>query len=92
MRSVDKYAECLNNSRTPVDGSENLTLAQMNLERLLFASRTMWGIDVREISPPPSQERIRRLCDSGFIMFRGQRIVPTTKGYLFADKLPVMIS
>lgn len=92
VRDVGAYLEFVHGGRTPVGGSEDLSYSQVNLEKILFGSRTMWGINVRDIVPPPSQERIAGLCDSGFVRIEGERIIPTLKGYLFADKLPLMIS
>ncbi len=92
VRDVDQYLKNIHGDRIPVDGSEELSSSQMNLERLLFGFRTMWGIDVRRITPPPQQERIRGLCDSGFVTCHDQSIIPTLKGYLFADKLPLLLS
>ncbi len=92
VRDVGTYLEFVHAGRTPVGGSEDLSYSQMNLEKILFGSRTMWGIHVRDIVPPPSRERITALCDSGFFRIEGERIIPTLKGYLFADKLPLMIS
>ena len=92
VRDVDQYLKNINRDRVPVDGSEELSSSQMNLERLLFGFRTMWGIDVRQIIPPPARETVRGLCDSGFVTCHDQSIIPTLKGYLFADKLPLMVS
>ena len=91
VRDAARYLESIHGGHVPVEGSEELSSSQMNLEKLLFGSRTIWGINVRDIVPPPSEERIRGLCDSGYITYESRRILPTLKGYLFADKLPLMI-
>ena len=91
-RDLKGYIAFLKDNRVPGGGRERLSSDQMSLERLLFGSRTMWGFDVRDIVPGPSQGKIDRLCDSGLIICRDWRIIPTLKGYLFADKLPLMVS
>jgi len=92
VRDIDRYLEHIRDDRVPVGGSEQLSSSQMNLEKFLFGFRTMWGIDVRQIIPPPSQDKIRELYGSGFVTYKDDRIIPTLKGYLFADKLPLMLS
>ncbi len=90
VRDVDLYLKF--HGRTPVKGSEELTSSQLNLEKFLFGFRTMWGVDVRQTVPAPPQDKIRDLYESGFVSYHDERILPTLKGYLFADKLPLMIS
>lgn len=92
VRDVTLYLKTIHSGHMPVEGSEELSSSQMNMEKILCGSRTLWGINVRDITSPLSEERITGLCDSGFITVEGQRIVPTLKGYLFADKLPLLIS
>jgi oxygen-independent coproporphyrinogen-3 oxidase len=92
VRDIDRYLKHIKDGRTPVDGFEELSSSQMNLEKFLFGFRTMWGIDVRQIVPVPSQDKIRELYGSGFVTYKDDRITPTLKGYLFADKLPLMLS
>lgn len=92
VRDVDRYLKDIHGDRIPVGGSEELLSGQMNLEKILFGFRTIWGIDMRQIITPPSKEQITGLCDSGFVTLDDEHIIPTVKGYLFADKLPLMIS
>jgi oxygen-independent coproporphyrinogen-3 oxidase len=92
IRDAAAYIEAVQEGRIPVEGSEDLLSSQMNLEKLLFGSRTMWGINVRDVVPPLTEERISGLCDSGFVTIEDEHILPTLKGYLFADKLPLLIS
>lgn len=92
VRDAARYVETVRRGRVPSEGSEELSSGQMNLEKFLFGFRTMWGADMRQITVRPSQEKIRELCDSGFATREDERIIPTLKGYLFADSLPVMIS
>lgn len=92
IRDVDAYLACMDCGTAPMEGSESLSSSQVNLEKLLFGFRTMWGIDVQEITPPPSPECVSGLCEAGFVTFDGRLIIPLLKGYLFADRLPLMIT
>ncbi|HNT43661.1 MAG TPA: hypothetical protein PKN85_04315, partial [Syntrophorhabdaceae bacterium] len=75
---------------------ENLTplfpKEQMRLERLLFGFRTMWGVELQELSGKDCANRLEDLREKGLVEVRGVRVVPTLRGYLFADRLPLMVS
>jgi oxygen-independent coproporphyrinogen III oxidase len=89
-RSVKKYCETLENSDNPVEDRETLTNEQIVLETMSLGLRTRWGIDKRLIGDSPElQKNIAMLKDSGFIRIEGDRIVPTKKGFLIADTLPL---
>lgn len=90
LSNVPDYLRFLQRGRPPVKDSEELSAPDFELERLLFGFRTMWGIKLSEISPE-SRDKVIKLHKDGFVDFVGDRIVPTLKGYLFADKLPLLI-
>ena len=92
VSNVKKYAECLNRGEKAIEGSEALSGEQIRLERLLFGLRTRWGIDISEISDIKSLNNLNHLRSSCLVELHEKRIIPTIKGYLFADRLPVMIS
>ncbi len=73
-----------------VEGFERLSPDQVKLERLLFGFRTMWGLEVSEVSGKEGQKAVDELLASHFAEIHGTRIMPTEKGYLFADRLPLM--
>lgn len=92
VRSLDGYLRNLDEGAVPVGGSEELSAGQMHLERMLFGFRTRWGVEASEISSEASGATLKDLCDSGLIELHDKRIFPTVKGYLFADRLPLMVS
>lgn len=91
-RNLDAYLGQLNSGSSAVEGSETLSEEQMRLERLLFGFRTMWGVELKELSGKGCANRLEDLQQKGFVEVRGERIVTTLTGYLFADRLPLMVS
>jgi len=89
---ANDYLKDVDEGRAPVGGSEELSAGQMHLERMLFGFRTRWGLEASEISMEASGTSLEYLCDSGLIELHNKRIFPTVKGYLFADRLPLMVS
>ena len=91
-RSLDAYLRQLGGGSSPVEDSETLSEEQMRLERLLFGFRTMWGVELQELSGKDCANRLEDLREKGLVEVRGVRVVPTLRGYLFADRLPLMVS
>ncbi|MHB8109250.1 MAG: radical SAM family heme chaperone HemW [Syntrophorhabdaceae bacterium] len=88
--SVNEDLNLISSGTLPTENSEMLSVADIDLERLLFGFRTMWGINLGEM-PPETINKVMRLHAKGFIEVLGNRAIPTRKGYLFADKLPLLI-
>jgi len=91
-RSLDAYLRRLSSGSSAMEGSEALSEEQMHLERLLFGFRTMWGVELKELSGQDWANRLEGLRQRGLVDVRGERVVPTLTGYLFADRLPLMVS
>ncbi|MCX5811596.1 MAG: radical SAM family heme chaperone HemW [Proteobacteria bacterium] len=92
-RSVEEYCQVVSQGRKPVDGSENLTDEQLRLERLYLGFRTQSGVCVDDICSSPSMtQTLSQLKRSGFVKIRSNMIIPTLKGYLIADHLPLMFT
>jgi oxygen-independent coproporphyrinogen-3 oxidase len=92
-RSVEKYCLALSQGRKPVDGSENLTDEQLKLERLYLGFRTQSGVCVDDIGNSLLiNQTLSRLKRSGVVKIRNNMIMPTLKGYLIADSLPLMFT
>ncbi|MCX5806079.1 MAG: radical SAM family heme chaperone HemW [Proteobacteria bacterium] len=90
-RSVEDYCQALSRGERPVEGSETLSPDQLRLERLYLGFRTNNGVSLDEISNSASTANaLSQLTRSGFIKIRRGRIIPTLKGYLIADHLPLM--
>jgi oxygen-independent coproporphyrinogen III oxidase len=93
MRSVTQYCRFLARGRRPVEGHELLSREQLRLEALCLGLRTRDGADLELISHSPASRRVLHdLLESGVVRVVGNRLVPTRKGYLVADSLPVMLA
>ena len=89
-RSLKKYCEMLENGNIPVEGYENLTEDQLDLERISLGLRTRQGFDAQKLPDNPALKgALSSLRDSGFLKITNNRIVPTGKGFLVADSLPL---
>ncbi len=90
-RSVERYCEALSRGEKPVDGFETLSTEQLWLERLFLGFRTNRGVATGDVSGKPSlDETLSRLKQSRLVTIRNNRVIPTRKGYLIADHLPLM--
>ncbi len=91
VRSVSRYNDCLRKGRSPVEGSEKLTQDQASLESLALGFRTKEGLDETLFqNRPHAYEIITELCASGLVSREDGRILPTPKGFLVADSLPLL--
>jgi oxygen-independent coproporphyrinogen III oxidase len=90
QRSVRRYCEALEHLSSPVEGRETLSREQAVMEDVSLGLRTKWGFDKGLIGDIPElKKNIEMLRDSGFIRIDGDRIIPTKKGFLTADSLPL---
>ncbi|HBF42084.1 MAG TPA: coproporphyrinogen III oxidase [Desulfobacteraceae bacterium] len=92
VRSIRKYCEALENREAPVEGREGLTNEQMILESVALGLRTKKGFGLKQIGHDPKMmEMLFRLKKSGHIRIDKDSVVPTEKGYLVADCLPLYV-
>ncbi len=90
MRSVRKYCEALEKGESPVDEREDLTNEQMMMETISLGLRTRWGFDINVLHPgSKTKDAVTMLEESGYIRVLDERIIPTRKGFLIADHLPL---
>ena len=90
FRSIRRYYAHLEARKSPVEGYENLTDEQIKLESIALGLRTRDGFEVKEAQHNPGvSEVLSKLQDLGFLKVKGDRIVPTKKGFLVADYLPL---
>ncbi len=90
-RSVQQYCESLGKGELPVEGLEELSEEQFLLERLFLGLRTRRGVNASLlIQRPGASSILLELLASGILERRGGRIVPTRKGFLLADGLPLL--
>jgi oxygen-independent coproporphyrinogen-3 oxidase len=93
LRSVRKYARALKEGMPPIEGYEYLTAGQLRLEAVALGLRTREGIDLKEIlDGAPSSGPLSLLQKSGFVKLENGRVLPTRKGFLVADSLPLYLS
>jgi oxygen-independent coproporphyrinogen-3 oxidase len=91
VRSVKKYWEALGKGLSPVEGWETLTKEQLHLESLALGFRTRRGVDL-EMFDAASQNALSRVREMGLLKIMDGRAVPTLRGYLLADHLPLYFS
>lgn len=92
LRSVKRYCEMLENRKAPIEGHENLTDDQWKLEEVSLGLRTSQGVDLKKITLNPEQkDMLSTLRDSGFFKIIENRLLPSQKGFLVADRLPLYL-
>lgn len=90
QRSVRRYCEALEKKESPVEENEVLSKEQVVMESVSLGLRTKWGFDKRLVGDTSeSKKNIAMLIESGHILVKGDMIVPTKKGFLIADSLPL---
>jgi oxygen-independent coproporphyrinogen-3 oxidase len=93
LRDLETYCGALAEGKPPLAGSETLTPEQVYLEMILLGFRTREGVD-REIfrGRPGTEEVLGHLRQAGVVRVVGGRVVPTVKGFLVADSLPLLFA
>jgi putative oxygen-independent coproporphyrinogen III oxidase len=93
LRDLEGYCQALERGKPPVAGSETLAPEQVYLETILLGFRTRDGVK-REIfrNRPGTEEVLRHLQQAGLVQVVAGRVVPTVKGFLVADSLPLLFA
>jgi oxygen-independent coproporphyrinogen-3 oxidase len=91
LHSVEGYCAAFDNGEAPVEGSEVLTPDQVRLERCYLGLRTRRGVDLADL-PEHSAPAIRQLRKARLVRVREGRLIPSTRGLLVADSLPVLLT
>jgi oxygen-independent coproporphyrinogen-3 oxidase len=93
FRDLEGYCSALEQGNPPVAESETLTAEQAYLETILLGFRTREGVD-REIfrGREGTEEVLRHLRQAGVVEDFEGKVVPTVKGFLVADSLPLLFS
>jgi oxygen-independent coproporphyrinogen-3 oxidase len=92
VRSVEGYIKLLHGNHLPVEAIEQLTDEQLQLERLALGLRTKAGIKLEEIPQDPlTDTRLSLLQDEGYLRTFSDRVIPTCKGMLVADSIPLLL-
>ena len=87
--SLPEYCSLLAANSLPVQGQETLSKEQLRLERLMLGMRTQRGVARQDISA--DEHVLDRLEREGLVVVRDARIIPTARGMLFADRLPLVL-
>ena len=91
FRSVQRYCEALKKGDFPQGGSELLTEEQFQLEKLFLGFRTRRGVEASLLLKRPGASQILdQLAASRLVEMREGRILPTRRGFLLADGLPLL--
>jgi oxygen-independent coproporphyrinogen-3 oxidase len=87
-RSIEEYCSALSAGKAPVSGKEHLTREQLDLESLYLGLRTSAGVDLTRLNDRSACEAVLPgLLKEDYVALIGQRMVPTRKGFLVADRL-----
>lgn len=90
FRSIEKYCEALEDRKAPVEDRESLTEEQMRIESIALGLRTSEGFDLKShCDGPELTDTLSCLQESGFLRISNNRVLPTKKGFLVADRLPL---
>jgi putative oxygen-independent coproporphyrinogen III oxidase len=90
LPSVEQYGAALKAGRPPVAGEEILTPEQIRLETLMLGFRTREGVSLAAIEEYPGGEDILgELIKGGLVRVEAQRVAPTARGMVVADRLPL---
>ncbi len=93
FRSIKKYCEALEDQKAPVEDRESLTEEQIRLESVALGLRTSEGFDLKShCAGPELTDMLSCLQESGFLRIINNRVLPTKKGFLVADRLPLYLS
>ncbi len=90
VRSVAAYCAALKQGNRPQEDSETLTSEQLALERCYLGLRTKSGIAVEDL-PQSAGPAVRQLCKARLVRKEGGRLIPSARGFLVADSLPVLL-
>ena len=90
--SVAGYCEELEKKRAPVADSELLTDDELTLETLFLGLRTRKGISMDILKGYDRwEDASARLTALSLVKIIDGRMIPTLKGFLMADRLPVLL-
>ena len=76
-----------------MSGEEVLTHEQLELEALYLGLRTTRGVDAAlTFSGGRRRALLEELLRDDYVKIQGQHVVPTTRGFLVADRLAAVLS
>lgn len=91
FRSITQYCQALEQGILPVEEQEELTEEQAQLEVISLGLRTRAGLDLDRLGDSLNLEKtLSRLVEAQLVSVTNNRLVPTLKGFLLADRLPLL--
>ncbi len=94
-----RWLAALSSGVGPASGAETLDRRQQVLESVFLGLRTLWGLDLGELRGRLGYDllhrhaaRLERYLESGLLRLEGERLSPTTRGMLVADRLAVELA
>jgi oxygen-independent coproporphyrinogen III oxidase len=90
VRSVKLYCRALEEGKLPIEDQEELTPEQVQLEKISLGLRTKAGLDLENLNGI-NLEKVQGLVESGLVLMCANRLVPAVRGFLVADRLPLLI-
>jgi putative oxygen-independent coproporphyrinogen III oxidase len=93
VRSVEQYIRALAKGNAPMAGREELSSEQLKLESLFLGLRTKDGIDLDAVAENTALDTVlAQLQRSRHIEIHDGKLIPTRKGFLIADSLPLLLN
>lgn len=91
VRSLNRYCQALEQGRRSVEEQEELTEEQVQFEVISLGLRTRAGLDLSRLGGSLNLEKtLSRLVEAQLVSVTDNRLVPTLKGFLLADRLPLL--
>jgi oxygen-independent coproporphyrinogen III oxidase len=91
VRSIHQYCQALEKGQAPIEGQEELDEEQVLMEWISLGLRTRVGLDLNLLGNKLNLEKILpKLIEKKWVLVTGNRLVPTIKGFLVADRLPLI--
>ncbi len=90
--SIETYCQALDSNKAPVEDNERLAREQLDLETVFLGLRTREGFDLKVLGEGSILDvKLLQLEEMGLIVVQNGRVMPTKKGILVADSLPLQL-
>ena len=91
VRSINQYCRTLEEGLAPIEGQEELDEEQVLMEWISLGLRTRAGLDLNRLGDKLNLEKILpKFLNNEWATVTGNHLVPTLKGFLVADRLPLL--
>jgi oxygen-independent coproporphyrinogen-3 oxidase len=91
-RSIKQYCQAIEVGYTPVEETENLSEEQLFLEVLYLGLRTRAGLAISQVQKNEHYGTVLSgLVHDQYLEIVNDRVMPTRKGFLVADRLPLAL-